>query len=65
LILFLDGTRDRAALLKDLDEWVKSGGITVRSNGLTAAGMDDTSKRLRDGLDANLNNLARLAVLVA
>jgi methyltransferase-like protein len=65
LILFLDGTRDRAALLKDLNEWAKSGGITVRSNGLTAAGTDDTSKRLRDGLDANLNNLARLAVLVA
>jgi methyltransferase-like protein len=65
LILFLDGTRDRAALLKDLEELVKSGGITIENDGSPTGEIEETSKRLRDGLETNLNKLARLAVLVA
>jgi methyltransferase-like protein len=65
LVLFLDGTRDRAALLKDLGELVNSGAVSVGHEGMDATEIHDTSGHLRNGLDANLNNLARLAVLVA
>jgi hypothetical protein len=65
LVLLLDGTRDRAALLHDLDEAVKSGGMMISGSGLPAGEIQDAPKQLRDGLDANLKNLARLAVLVA
>lgn len=64
LILCLDGTRDRAALLKELEESVNSS-ATASNGGSPENGFADTSNRLRDGLDANLNYLARLAVLVA
>ena len=65
LVLLLDGTRDRAALLEELGELVKSGAVPVINDGKPAADIHEALGYLRDGLDTNLAKLARLAVLVA
>jgi methyltransferase-like protein/predicted O-methyltransferase YrrM len=64
LILLLDGTRDRAALLKHLGELANSSAVGVNHNSKTARDVRQISSGLRDGLDTNLASLARLAVLV-
>jgi methyltransferase-like protein len=65
MLLLLDGTRDRTALLKDLGELVKSGAVPVINDGKPEADIHEALGYLRDGLDRNLAGLARLAVLVA
>jgi methyltransferase-like protein/SAM-dependent methyltransferase len=65
LVLLLDGTRRRSALLQELGELIKSGAIVVSDRGKAAADIDEAMTYLRDGLDANLSTLARRAVLVA
>lgn len=65
LVLLLDGTRDRSALLNDLGESLKSGVIVVNQTGKLAVTIDEATRALGSSLEANLRSLARLAVLVA
>ena len=61
LLLLLDGTRDRAALVDELVRFLKS------KNALAQAGQDEAQARQRvaDELEKNLAALARLGLLVA
>jgi methyltransferase-like protein len=65
LVMLLDGTRDRATLLKDLGELVRSGAATLAQEGKLVSDVQEALKYLADGLEANLTGLARSAVLVA
>jgi len=65
LLLSLDGTRDRAALLRDLAGLVDSGAITVRESGTPVHDRAKGLKIVREGLEPNLTRVARLALLVA
>jgi hypothetical protein len=65
LVLSLDGTRDRADLLRDLSDLIKSGTITVSQDGKSRADNDTAIGHLTDGIDRSLSKLAQLAVLVA
>ena len=65
LVLLLDGTYDRAALLNDLSEFVKSGSVVVCHEGQPIHDIQEALKYLADELEANLTSLARSAVLVA
>ena len=63
LLLLLDGTRDRAALLNELRRMIASGEASIE-----VEEKDDSSQKpngLSDGLERSLDNLARLALLVA
>jgi methyltransferase-like protein/2-polyprenyl-3-methyl-5-hydroxy-6-metoxy-1,4-benzoquinol methylase len=65
LLLALDGTRDRAALLRELSELVDSGQVELQKDEQTVT---DPEKRLRilsDGLEENLARLAQSALLVS
>jgi methyltransferase-like protein len=65
LVMLLDGTRDRATLLKDLGELVQSGAATLTHEGKSVSDVQEALKYLARGLEANLTGLARSAVLVA
>jgi methyltransferase-like protein len=65
LLLLLDGTRDRAALLCDLTGLIKSGTATFNVDGRPIDDLDPNLADLSDGLEKNLEDLARLGVLVA
>jgi methyltransferase-like protein len=65
LVMLLDGTRDRAALLHDLGAFVQSGAATVRHDGEPVSDLQEALRYLADGLEANLTSLARLGMLVA
>jgi methyltransferase-like protein len=65
LILLLDGTRDRSALLCDLGGLVKSGEATFSVDGTPIYDPDLALAELSQGLEKNLADLARLGVLVA
>jgi methyltransferase-like protein len=65
LVMLLDGTRDRAALLHDLGALVRSGAATVRHEGQPVSDLQNALRYLADGLEANLSSLARLGMLVA
>lgn len=65
LLLLLDGTRDREMLLNELRRLIDSGEIDVE---IDNRGGDDSSQNpnaLSDGLERSLENLARLALLIA
>ncbi len=60
LLALLDGTRNRAALLRELEAWLKSGDVTMQDDG--------RQPRLEisfEELEQKLSELARLALLVA
>jgi methyltransferase-like protein/trans-aconitate methyltransferase len=65
LIMLLDGTRDRATLLRDLGALVESGAATVSHEGKPVRDVQEALQYLADELEANLMSLARSAVLVA
>ena len=65
LVLFLDGTRDRAALLNDLSEFVKADSTLVSHEGKPVRDLQEALTHLANELEANLAHLARSAVLVA
>jgi methyltransferase-like protein/cyclopropane fatty-acyl-phospholipid synthase-like methyltransferase len=65
LALLLDGTHDRAALLNDLSECVKSGSAIVCHEGKPVSDLQEAIQYLADELEANLTSLARSAILVA
>jgi hypothetical protein len=64
LVMLLDGTRDRAALLAELGALVKTGAVTVCHDGKPVADPQESLQRLASGLETNLASLVRLALLV-
>jgi SAM-dependent methyltransferase len=62
LLLRLDGTRDRRVLLAELSALMASGAITPPD---TAGKMPPTAKLTGDGLERELTEAARLALLIA
>ena len=63
LLTLLDGSRDRAALLRDLENAVATDALTMRENGQV---VDDQARRrelLSKGLDQALQNLGRAGLL--
>ena len=60
LLLLLDGTRDRTALMEELVRFLKS------KNALARPGQDEaqTRRQIADELEQNLAKLARLGLLV-
>ena len=63
LIMSLDGTRDRASLLQELTEVVKSGGLSSEPTGLQPEALDAAVSL--EMLEQKLVELSRLALLVA
>jgi methyltransferase-like protein len=64
LCLFLDGTRDRTALLSHFTELVKEGELAVRLDGDPLTDPHEIEDVMADGLERALANLARAALLV-
>lgn len=65
LLLLLDGTRDRSALLKELATMVKSGTAAIPGDGGPIHDLELALQELSQGLEKNLNELARLGLLIA
>jgi len=65
LLVLLDGTRDRDALLEELRPLVKSGEATLLKEGKPVTDVTEALKILADELDPHLERLARLALLAA
>jgi methyltransferase-like protein/2-polyprenyl-3-methyl-5-hydroxy-6-metoxy-1,4-benzoquinol methylase len=65
LLKLLDGTRDRAALLRDLKASLESGEVPWKQLGILPGNGEEMGRRLAEGLDRNLARLGRLALLVA
>lgn len=65
LLRLLDGTRDRPALLKELNALVQSGAAAVLRQGQPITDLDEAGRILGDELENNLTGLARAAVLIA
>ncbi|HEY0006576.1 MAG TPA: class I SAM-dependent methyltransferase [Pyrinomonadaceae bacterium] len=65
LLLLLDGTRDRDALLKELAALVQSGEASLQQEGARVTDPQQVSEILSRGLEENLRKLAKLALLVA
>jgi methyltransferase-like protein len=61
LVLLLDGTRDRAALVECLAERVRAGQLNLV--GPRGSGADELPRALREGLEPRLTELARLGLL--
>ncbi|MDE3181628.1 MAG: methyltransferase regulatory domain-containing protein [Acidobacteriota bacterium] len=64
-ILLMDGTRDRPALLREMERRAASGELTVEQNGEPVRDAAKAREVLENGMDQNLAKLARLAMLVA
>jgi hypothetical protein len=65
LVMLLDGTRDRATLLKDLGALIQSGAAILTHEGKPVSDVQEALKYLANGLESYLTGLARSAVLVA
>jgi SAM-dependent methyltransferase len=65
LLLLLDGTRDRAALLAELSARVRSGDISVGDGAAGAPTPQQLLDALPSGLERSLEGLANSALLVA
>lgn len=65
LILLLDGTRDRHSLLRDLRERIVSGEMIMEQGDQAVNGAEKALEILAQGLEGNLEKMARLALLVA
>jgi hypothetical protein len=64
LLRFLDGERDRAALLTVLAEEAVKGNLSVFQGGIPTGQRESTTVILEQVLDQSLNRLARCALLV-
>jgi methyltransferase-like protein len=65
LCLFLDGTRDRTALLAHFTELVQEGALALRLDGDPLTDPHEIRDVMADGLEQALATLARSALLVA
>ena len=65
LMMLLDGSRDRAAVLQELSRLVTAGAATVSQDGKPVTELTEALKILDQELDQNLAGLARSALLVA
>lgn len=64
LALLMDGTRDRAAVLAELESQVRAGTVAIEENGSPVQDRERAVEILTKGMDANLRRLARLSLLV-
>jgi methyltransferase-like protein/ubiquinone/menaquinone biosynthesis C-methylase UbiE len=64
VLTLLDGTRDRAALLKELGEIVKTGSMPIYYEGKSTVELEKALELLPGQLDTSLASLARLGLLV-
>jgi SAM-dependent methyltransferase len=64
LLIRLDGTRDRADLLRDLGDLVTSGAVTLSEAGVPVQDSSRAAALLDAGLGAKLHQLGRMALLV-
>ena len=64
LLVFLDGTRDRAALLRDLNELVLAEGMPLEQDGRQVSDPVAIADLLASGLGPSLDQLAKMALLV-
>ena len=65
LVSLLDGTRDHAALARDLTTFVKSSGNPIYENGAVLTDSEDVPHAIERRLPEALASLARLGMLVA
>ncbi len=65
LLMLLDGSRDRSALLEELGRLVESGQVIMRREGQEIFDTREALKVLAEELEQNLARIARLALLVA
>ena len=64
VLMLLDGTRDLAALRRDLPEIFKSGTLTMEEDGKPVVDMQIVEKRIDAGTEEILHDLARAGVLM-
>ena len=64
VVMLLDGTRDHAALRRDLPEIFKSGNLTMEEGGQPVVDMQTVEKRIDAETEAILQDLARAGVLM-
>jgi len=64
LLSYLDGSRDREALLDILMRYVREKGLVVEQNGRALAEEVQSRGALAEGFEASLRSLARMALLV-
>ncbi|MBI4850114.1 MAG: methyltransferase regulatory domain-containing protein [Nitrospirae bacterium] len=65
LLMLMDGTRDREDLLNELAALVESGSADLQVNGELVQDRQKAIELLREGLEATLNKIARLALYVS
>lgn len=66
LVPLLDGTRDRTALLRDLKTLFETGSLTfVAEDGKPLADPGSVAKKIDDGLEELLHQIARMGLLMA
>ncbi len=65
LLMLLDGSRDRNALLEELGGLVESGRVIMQREGKEIFDTQEALRVLADELEQNLARIARLALLVA
>src|SRR5262249_43469568 len=65
LVQLLDGSRDRTALFNELADMVKTNGGTLQKDGRQISEAAEISRIINEGMDKNLAELARLALIVA
>jgi len=64
VVMLVDGTRDHAALRRDLLEIFKSGDLTMEEDGQPVVDMQTVEKRIDAETEAILQDLARAGVLM-
>jgi methyltransferase-like protein len=64
LLALLDGTRDRAALAGDLAEAALRGKLISPPEGGSEVSLEGVREVIEKGIDANLNKLARMGLLI-
>jgi methyltransferase-like protein/protein-L-isoaspartate O-methyltransferase len=64
-LALLDGTRNRAQLMKDMSRLVTDGTLVVEQEGKSVAGGDPLNQILGDAIDRCLTRFAKAALLVA
>jgi len=64
LLLLLDGTRDRTAILNELANLVESGAASLRMNDVEVRDRSEAIDILSKGLETSLKQISRLALLV-
>jgi methyltransferase-like protein len=65
LLMLLDGSRDREALLEELRGLIESGRVVIQREGGAVNDTGEALKVLADQMEQNLAHIARLALLVA